>query len=150
MNTPRFRIAWIMLVVALTALDLGALRAVLDLNSRFLFMLCVVVLPMANILAIGLTLAFLRPRSRHFLRGFEVFGAMALALFFVVAMRDEVLVHSYLIPPMALYQATIGPPPPIRQNWPSYQFLIGFCLLSLWATWPQFTFALVGGFLSHK
>jgi hypothetical protein len=105
---------------------------------------------MANILAVGLLLAFLRPRSRHFLRGFEVFGAMALAFFVVVAMRDEGLVQSYLSPPIALYEATIGPPPPIGQNWPSYRLLIGFCLLSLWATWPQLGFALMGGFLSRR
>jgi hypothetical protein len=146
-KAPRFRIALIMLIVAITAFDLGATRAVLDLESRFLFLLCVFILPMANILAIGLLLAFLRPRSRHFLRGFEVFGAMALAFFVVAAMRAEGLVQFYLIPPMALYEATIGPPPPIGQSWPSCQVLVGFCFFSLWATWPQLAFAFLGGFL---
>ena len=96
---PRFRIALIMLIVAIAALDLGAIRAISDFESRFLFLLCVVTLPMANILAVGLLLTFLRPRRRHFLRGFEVFGAMALALFVVLAMRAEGLVQFYLIPP---------------------------------------------------
>jgi hypothetical protein len=80
---PRFRIVLIMLVVAITALNLGAIRAISDAESRSLFLICVVALPMANILAVGLLLAFLRARSRHFLRGFEVFGAMALAFFVV-------------------------------------------------------------------
>ncbi len=139
-----------MLVVAITALDLGVIRAISDAESRSLFLLCVVTLPMANILAVGLLLAFLRPRSRHFLRGFEVFGAMALAFFVVLAVRADGLVQFYLIPPMALYGATIGPPPPLSQNWPSYQLLIGFCFLSIWATWPQLIFALMGGFLYRK
>jgi hypothetical protein len=147
---PRFRIALIMLIVAITALDLGAIRAISDFESRFLFLLCVVTLPMANILAVGLLLTFLHPLRRHFLRGFEVFGAMALVLFVVLAMRAEGLVEFYLIPPMALYGATIGPPPPIRQSWPSYQLLFGFCFLSLWATWPQLVFALMGGFLYQR
>jgi hypothetical protein len=147
---PRSRIAPIMLVVAVTALDLGALRAVLDFESPPLFLRCVVLLPMANILAVGLLLAFLRPRSRQFLLGFEVFGAMALALVIVATIRYERLVQSFLGPPMALYEATIGPPPPVGENWPSYRVLVGFCLLSLWATWPQLAFALVGGFLFRR
>jgi hypothetical protein len=149
-KVPRFRIASIMLIVAITALDLGAIRAISDFESRFLFLLCVVTLPMANILAVGLLLAFLRPRSRHFLRGFEVFGAIALVFFVVLAMRAEGLVQFYLIPPMALYGTTIGPPPSIRQSWPSYQLLVGFCFLSLWATWPQLVFALMGGFVYQR
>jgi hypothetical protein len=140
----------IILFVAITALDLGAIRAISDSESRFLFLLGVVTLPMANILAVGLLLAFLRPRSRRFLRGFEVFGAMALAFFVVLAMRAEGLVQFYLIPPMALYGVTIGPPPPIRQSWPSYELLVGFCFLSLWATWPQLVFALMGGLLYRR
>ncbi len=150
MKVPRFRIALIMLIVAITALDLGAIRAISDFESRFLFLLCVVTLPMANILAVVPLLAFLRPRRPHFLRGFEVFGAMALVFFVVLAMRAEGLVQFYLIPPMALYGATIGPPPPIRQSWPSYQLLVAFCFLSLWATWPQLVFALMGGFLYQR
>jgi hypothetical protein len=149
-KAPRFRIASVMLVVGIIALDFGAIRAVFDLESRFLFLLCVLVIPMANILAVGLLLAFLRPRSRDFLKGFEVFGAMALVFVAVLAMRAEGLVQLYLGPPMALYEATIGPPPPLRQDWPSYQLLVGFCFLSLWATWPQLAFALMGGFRSRR
>jgi hypothetical protein len=139
-----------MLVVGIMALDFGAIRAVSDLESRFLFLLCVLVIPMANILGVGLLLAFLRPRSRHFLKGFGLFGALALAFVAVLAMRAEGVVQMYLGPPMAFYEATVGPPPPLRQDWPSYQFLVGFCFLSLWATWPQLAFALMGGFLSRR
>jgi hypothetical protein len=99
-----------MMIVAITALVLGAIRAISDFESRSLFLLCVVTLPMANILAVGLLIRFLRPRSSHFLKGFDVFGAMALVFFFVLTMRAEGVVQFYLIPPMALYGATIGPP----------------------------------------
>jgi len=121
-----------------------------DFESRFLFLLSVLVIPMANILAVGLLHAFLRPRSWLFLRGFEVFGLIALVCFAGLAMRAEGLVQLYLVPPMALYQAMIGPPPPLRQDWPSYQFVVGFSFLSLWATWPQLAFAVMGGFLFRR
>jgi hypothetical protein len=71
-------------------------------------------------------------------------------VFVVMAMRAEGLVQSYLGPAMALDQATMGPPPPIGQDWPSSRLLVGFCLLSLWATWPQLAFALMGGFLFRR
>jgi hypothetical protein len=162
-KAPRFRFAWIMVAVAIAAFDFGAIRAVFDLESRFLFFFCVLVIPMANILAVGLLLAFLRPRSRDFLKGFEVFGAIALVFVAVLAVRAEGLVQFYLIPPMVLYGAIIGPPPPmvlygaiigspppIRQSWPFDRLLVGSCLLSLWATWPQLAFALMGGFRSRR
>ena len=75
---------------------------------------------------------------------------MALVFVVVMAMRAEGLVQLYLGPPMALYQATMGRPPLIGENWPNYRLLVGFCLLSLWATWPQLVFALMGGFLYRR
>ena len=41
-------------------------------------------LPMANVLVAGLLIARQRPRSRPFLLGFEVFSAIALALYVVL------------------------------------------------------------------
>jgi hypothetical protein len=73
-KTPRFRIALIMLIIAIAGLNFGAIRAVSNPGTTSLFLLCLIVLPMANILAGGLLLAILRPRSRPFLRGFELFG----------------------------------------------------------------------------
>lgn len=150
MKLPRFQIAWIMLTVAMTALDLGAIRAVSDLESRSLFLLGVVAIPMANILAVGLLIAFVRPWARDFLKGFVLFGAMALIGFMLAATQAESLVQFYLVPPMALFQATIGQPPAITQGWPTYELLVGFGFLSLWATWPQLAFALMGGLLCHR
>jgi hypothetical protein len=147
---PRLRIGRVMIAVGIIALNFGVIRAVTDLESRFVFLLSVLVLPMANILAIGLLLAFLRPQRRDFLRGFELFGLIALICVVGLAMVVEGLVTLYLAPPMALFEATIGPPPPIRQNWPTYPFLVGFCFFSVWATWPQLAFAVIGGFLSRR
>ena len=57
MKVPRFRIAWVMVVVAIAALDFGAIRAAFDLESPSVLLLLVVTLPMANILAVGLLIA---------------------------------------------------------------------------------------------
>ena len=143
---PRFRIALIMLIVAITALALGAIRAISDFESRSLFLLCAVVIPMASILAVGLLLAFLRPRSRRFLKGFEGFGVMGLIFVTASAIQAKDLVELYLAPPMALYEQTIGWPPMIGEI---DRLMVGFCFLSLWATWPQLAIALMGGFLSR-
>jgi hypothetical protein len=138
-----------MLVVGIIALDFGATRAVVDLESQFLFLLYVLITPMANTLAFGLLLAFLRPRTRQFLKGFEVFGAMALVFVVVLAMRAEGLVQSYLGPAMA-FDPEIMEPPLAVEMWPPSRLLVGLFLLLLWATWPQLAFALMGGFLSRR
>jgi hypothetical protein len=138
-----------MVGIVVMALDLAVMRAVLDLGSRYVFMLCVAALPMANILAVVLGLALVRPRRRPFLRGFLAFGAIASTLFLVIATSAEPLLGFYLAPPIALYDVVIGAPPGIREGL-SYRFLAGFCLLSLWATWPQVAFAFLGGLLSRK
>jgi hypothetical protein len=147
---PRLRIGWVMIAVGIIALNFGVIRAVTDLESRFVFLLSVLVLPMANILAVGLLLAFMRPQRREFLRGFELFGLVVLMCVVGLAMVAEGLVTFYLAPPMALFEATIGPPPPIRQNWPTYPYLVAFSFLSVWATWPQLAFAVIGGLLSRR
>ena len=69
---------------------------------------------MANCLAVGLLLATLRPRSRRFLAGFVACGAITSTFFIAATMWAEVFVNFYLIPPMALYEATMGPPPRLR------------------------------------
>ena len=138
-----------MLLIALIAFDIGSARVVLNAGSQFLFLLSIVSLPMVNILAIGMLLASLRPRSR-FIMGFEAFGALGLALFVIAAFRAEGLVPLYLSPAISLDIAANGPPPSVEQTWLSYRLVAGFCLLSLWATWPQLAFAIMGGFFARK
>ncbi len=77
MKMPRFRIAWLMVAVAIAGIDFGVIRTLLA--ELFLVMGA---LSMANVLVVGLLIAQQRPSSRPFLWGFEVFGAMALALLY--------------------------------------------------------------------
>src|SRR5262245_2481835 len=95
MRLPRFRIAWLMVAVAIAGLNFGVIRAMLAPGMGVRGDLLVVgALPMANVLVAGLLIARQRPRSRPFLQGFEAFGTMALALYVVLAIsvhREVVL-----------------------------------------------------------
>jgi hypothetical protein len=143
-QAPRFRIALVMLIIAIAALNFGAIRAISDPERSSLFLLCLVVLPMANILAGGLLLAILRPRSRPFLRGFELFGVMAIVLVVNGIRLNESLLLSYINLSIAIDVAIFGPPSPTGPNG------LSFCILSLWASWPQLVFAVIGGFLFRR
>ena len=111
-------------------------------------LLLVGALPMANVLMVGILIAEQRPRSRPFLLGFEVFGAIALALYIYLATpsspampmgrsfrtcacdRFAKCCHQ-AIP--ACRSATIG-------------LLVGVTVI----VGPQLVFALIGGFLSYR
>ena len=93
MKPPRFRIARIMVAVAIAALDFGAIRALLPRHEHVLddqrgVYLSLGALPMANVLAVVFLVGRHRPGSRPFLLGFEAFGAMALTLFFGLASSE--------------------------------------------------------------
>ena len=97
MKAPRFRIAWIMVAVAIAALDFGAIRALLGLESKISNTLLLGVLPMANLLAGGILIGRQHPEYRPFLRGFVAFGAMASALcVFLSLFRDAAALDDYL------------------------------------------------------
>ena len=105
MKAPRFRIRWIMGLVALAAINFGAIRVMSDLqrtiysaktNAEFqdlvrihkvMDILKFGTIPMANVLVIGLLIGCggSGRMNRRFLWGFEAFGAMALALFIATA-----------------------------------------------------------------
>jgi hypothetical protein len=144
---PRFRIAWIMVAVAIAALDFAAIRASLDIREAVLFVLGA--LPMANVLAVGILIARQRPGSRPFLLGFEAFGAMALALFITAAVAslpfDEyMLIVYYLAPVLRLIQKSI------RQDQPLVFVPIVLFAYVVMLGWPQVVFALIGGLLSRR
>jgi hypothetical protein len=84
-KVPRFRIASIMVVVAIAALNLVAIRALFGFRSLMGELLTVGALPMANVLAVGLLIGHWRPGNRPFLLGFVAFGAMALATYVAMA-----------------------------------------------------------------
>jgi hypothetical protein len=147
---PRFRIALIKLVVTIAAFDFAAIRATLgsrtgSLGSETGIALLLGALLMANVLAIGILIAQRRPGSRPFLLGFEVFGAMALALFIALAIcvtREVVL--PYLVPVVGLTDRIIGRGHP-------FVFIPILCFAHVvMLGWPQVAFALIGGFLSRK
>src|SRR5262245_46116330 len=81
---PRFRIVWIMVAVAIAALDFALIRVVLDGNRPVDDLLALGALPTANILAVGILVGRQHPGSRPFLLGFEAFGAVALTLYVVL------------------------------------------------------------------
>jgi hypothetical protein len=96
---------------------------------------------MANLLVVGLLVGNHRRASRRFLLGFEVFGTTALALYIAMAIlfTDE-LDQSYLELVIKPLRKTIG-----RTGWTTSRLLIAYSILSLWASLPQFAFALIGG-----
>jgi hypothetical protein len=142
---PRLRIAGVMGFVAIVALNFGAIRALSGFAPDHSDYLTLGALPMADILVVGLLIAQQYPQSRPFFLGFEVFGAMALALYVALEIycRDKA-VNPYL----ALFFdpiERIG-----GRGWPvrfiPIRYSIGVAILVL----PQIALALIGGFLSRR
>jgi hypothetical protein len=140
MKVPRFRIAWVMVFVALAALNFAVFRAAMDAPSIIGVLLALGAMPMATVLAIGLIIGYRRHGSRPFLLGFESFGAVALALFAVLAASvGEKMLDSYL-------GIFFEPLPKILGRAQSlFHIPIACVALGL----PQVAFALMGGFLSR-
>jgi hypothetical protein len=139
-----------MVAVAISALDLGAIRALLPRHEHVLddqrgMCLLLGALPMANVLAVGMLVGRRRPGSRPFLMGFEAFGAKALAIFIALATcfpREVVL--PYLTPVVVPLERTIG------YDRPFVMFpIVGVVAVALLG-WPQVAFALAGGSLSRR
>jgi hypothetical protein len=143
-KVARFRIASIMVVVVIVALNLVAIRALLGFRSLLGELLILGALPMANVLAVGLLIGRRRPGNRPFLLGFVPFGAMALTVF--VAMTCSFPRElAILLTSVTLYLVrTIGP---------GRLLLIvlaqAFALVVMMVL-PQVVIALIGGLLSRK
>jgi hypothetical protein len=133
-----------MVLVALVALNFTVLRAALDSPSATSELLSVGAMPMATVLAIGLIIGYQHHGSRPFLLGFVSFGAMALALFVVLAAcfgEEVVLPYARLfIAPLAKIIGTDN------AIFIPIAYSVGAVALGL----PQVAFALMGGFLSRK
>ncbi len=87
-KVPRFRIAWLMAIVAIAALNFGAIRALVNLQFRahingfprlaqIIGALILGALPMATVLVFGLLIGTRRRALRPLLLGFEMSGATA-------------------------------------------------------------------------
>jgi hypothetical protein len=146
-KAPRFQIGWIMVVVAIAALNFGAIRAMMAPGwDRAGGWLTVGALPMANALVVGLLIARRRPRSRPFLLGFAVFGGTALALYvaLVIGFEQDVLIP-YLNLFMNPLENALG-----GWNGPIIFVPIVYSVAVLVLTLPQVALALLGGFLSRR
>jgi hypothetical protein len=116
-------------------------------NSHTAEVLFVGALPMANVLVAGLLVGRRQRGSRRFLLGFEVFGALALALYIAMAMLwTGGLLQDYLDLCIDPIQKVIGH----RGLIPLPIIIIAYSIIAVWASLPQLTFALIGGFLCRK
>ena len=105
MKAPRFRIASIMLIVAVAALNLGVLQARILRNHSSLLG----ALPMANALAVGMVTPRQRRGGLPFLVGFLAFGAIAVAAYAaVVTWFDGQIKTLYIAPVLRYLVQTIG------------------------------------------
>ena len=102
---------------------------------------------MANVLVVGMLIARKRPGSRPFLLGFEVFGALALALYLVAVTysgsRDG-LWDRYLSQVFDPLHPVLQPYGPFAVT--AIGLFVGFVML----VGPQFVFAVIGGLLSRR
>ncbi len=141
---PRFRIAWVMVAVAIAALDFTAIRMASDRIIPSSELLGLGALPMANVLTIGLLIGQRRLGSRPFLLGFEAFGAMALALYVVLAAFSPQKVNDYLELLLDPIRTTIGLDRTVALIATIYPVAVAML------GWPQLAFALTGGFLCRQ
>jgi hypothetical protein len=145
MKAPRFRIAWVMVAVAVVAFDFAAGRAMVDSGGNVGAFLMLGALPMANILAVGILIGRLRLGIRPFLLGFETFGTMVLALYVALTILVGVeFMASHLTPVVEPMAEAVGTFPPFI----SIPVLCSTSMAMLLL--PQVVFALIGGFLSRK
>jgi hypothetical protein len=139
-----------MVAVAIAALDFMAIRALLPRHANVLddqrgILLLLGALPMANVLAVGMLIGQRSPGSRPFLQGIEAFGAIALALFMLLASSfTREVVMPYLETFVAPVEWITGPNSPFVSI--PIQCVVAVIMLGL----PQVAFALLGGSLSRR
>jgi hypothetical protein len=157
MTMPRIRIAWMMAIVAVAALDCGAIRGLMALknqaqgnqyNIRVIItcdVLMVAALPMANILAVGFRVGLGRWRRRPFLVGFEVFGTLALVVCVFLAIRfPEQVMEPYVASGAELILR------PFRPLWRNLDRVVFYPFVSVMLLAPQVAVALFGGWLIRR
>jgi hypothetical protein len=144
MKMPRFRIAWVMVFVAVAALNLTVFRAAEDLPFNTSALL-VGAMPMASVLAIGLIFGYRWHGSRPFLLGFESFGLMALAFFVVLAVW---FYHETVGPYVSLFIEPLAKI--IGRDRDIFFISVAYPVAVVALGLPQMAFALMGGFLSRK
>jgi hypothetical protein len=150
---PRFRIAWVMILVAIVGFNCWAIRMIIrDYGGPIADRLGIGALPMANLLIVAPLVGHPSRGSRRFLWGFEVFGATAVILYAALTILFPAGVP-FLEPYCRLAEdSLIGPweaPWSSRPPWVRPRKLISYILVSVWVSLPQLAFALIGGFLTR-
>lgn len=153
MNVPRFRITWLMVFVAIAALNFAAIRFWYQLRldgntvNNWVEVLTYGTLPMANLLAVGIMVGLRRPETRPFLWGFEAFGATALAFFVPLAyLCTEEFVQPYILWVLRLRSLQRI----VNLFSPVVRVPIFYTIAALLVSLPQLAFAIIGGLLSRK
>jgi hypothetical protein len=152
---PRFRISWLMVFVALAALNFAAIRALYHdlwtgMHANKLDFLALGALPMANVLAVAILIGHRRRECRPFLLGFEAFGATALVLYLAYIAIWWLYDYQWPVRPWVFMvlnplRKTVGYlEPPVLNSIFYKSVVVGLVGL------PQMAFALIGGFLSGK
>jgi hypothetical protein len=149
-KVPRFKIAWLMVFVAIAALNFWVFRiCYYDLwtndaaTANKIDVLYTGSIPMANILMLGILISLWRRGSRPFLLGFEILGAAALVVYITICiLYCHEMVRPYLFRFQVPVFNTIGRS---HAHIPIFRFTAAVILV-----WPQMAFALLGGFLSRK
>ena len=113
-ETPRVRLAWIMVAVAIAALDFWAIRVLLNFSYFSPLVgeaLVFGALPMMNVLGVLALVGRWRPSSRPLLLRFEYFGAIALAIYFMIVIffpSPPGPIHTYVKPLVTLMERTVA------------------------------------------
>ena len=144
MKVPRLRIADFMVFVAIVALDFAALR-LMGPRSPTVDLLQAGALPMTNVLAIGLLIAYRRCGSRPFLYGFEATGLAALVVYTAAVFHsgeEWFFPYLHLVMRPLVWASNPNPTPGMI----IVLHAIAVVMLGL----PQLAFALLGGYLSRK
>jgi hypothetical protein len=151
-----------MAFVAVAALDFATIRSLLirtlfvpNGGSLSLQILGFGTLPIANVLAVGLLIAYRHSARRQYLLGFEVYGALAMVFF----AADVLVVHiggwklfgddwvirylNLLLEPLSQFRmqgAYLTTP----------HIVLLLSVVAVWLSLPQLIFALIGGWLSLR
>jgi hypothetical protein len=152
MKMPRFRIAWLMALVGIVALELGVTRTIMDFTSPdrnltwLVTMLGLACQAMVNILGVGLLVGYRWPGSRSFIAGFEAFGATALALY----IAGVTVFTKELIP---VFERAVRPLADFLRDGPiisRVNLFVACTIIAVVLSLPQLAFAAVGGFLTQR
>jgi hypothetical protein len=141
----RFRIAWVMVGIAIAALDFAVIRAMLRYPEIGFFVLGA--LPMANVLVVCTLVASQRRGNRPFLLGFAASGMMGLVLFVALMNFDQ-----HQNGPIFYYLSLLYVPmdKAVGLDRPYVRIPLECSVVVGMLTLPQVAFALIGGFLSRR